>query len=181
MLQRAWSRSVSAALLFAFAGTFLASCASTPSDFAHREFAPQPGFDAIAFFTGRSEGRGELSKVFSKPVAVQVSSVGSVDGEGTLTLVQDITEGDKAMRTRSWTIREVSPGRYEGTLTDATGPVEGESEGNRLTLRYKMDGGFQVKQVLTLSPDGNSASNRLTVSLVGIRVAVLGEEIVKSQ
>lgn len=179
MLQRAWSSKMSAALPIACGAVLLASCVSTPPDYAPREFAAKARFDALAFFTGQSEGRGTLSKVFSKPVAVRVRSVGCVDPGGSLSLVQEVSEGDKTTRTRSWTIREVSPGRYTGALTDATGPVEGESEGNRLTLRYKMEGGFRVKQVLTLSPDGNSASNRLKVSKFGITVAVLGEEIVR--
>ncbi len=166
---------VAAALLALAAG----ACASTPEDFTPIPAAPAPGFDALVFFEGRSVGRGRLSKVFSEPVEVRVASEGVIGADGALTLTQRIEEGDKPPRTRTWVIRKSTqgPDRYEGTLTDANGPVEGFSEGNRLTLTYPMKDGFRVRQVLTLAEDGQSASNTLKVSLTGVTVAVLAEEI----
>jgi hypothetical protein len=161
----------------------LPGCVSTPEGIPQRAAAQTPRFDALRFFAGPSEGTGELSKLFSDRVAVRVESEGRLRPDGSLTLVQRIEEGDKPARTREWRITEVSRDartiRYEGTLTDASGPVEGSSEGNRLTLRYPIEGGFRVEQVLTLSPDGQRASNRLEVSLAGVTVAVLAEEIVR--
>lgn len=164
----------------------VSACASTPDAIAPMVAAPTPPFDALAFFEGRSRGRGELSKVFSSPVPVRVYSEGQIEPDGSLTLHQRIEEGDKPVRMRTWVIREVAATgeedrRYEGSLTDASGPVEGFSQGNRLTLRYAMDGGFAVSQVLTLSQDGESAYNRLEVRLAGVTVAVLAEEIVRGQ
>jgi len=181
MMQRGRTHTFRAALLLTLCALVLPSCVSTPASYAPPSAATQPRFDALAFFAGRSEGQGELSKIFAKLVPVRVQSEGVIEADGSLTLVQRIEEGDKDSRTRSWTIREAGPGRYEGTLTDAVGPVEGTAEGNRLTLRYKMDGGFRVKQVLTLAPGGQRASNRLKVSFAGITVAVLAEEIVRAQ
>lgn len=158
----------------------LTACASTPKAISPLSAAQTPRFDALAFFTGKSEGRGELSKVFSDTVPVRVSSEGTLQPDGSLTLVQRIREGDKPERTRTWQIREIAPGGYQGTLTDANGPVTGTATGNRLTLRYPMEGGFTVKQVLTLSADGASAYNRLKVSYGPVTVAVLAEEIVRA-
>ena len=107
---------------------------------------------------------------------VRVEGYGTLEG-GVLTLEQRVHEGDKPVRTRSWTIRETAPGRYAGTLTDASGPVEGEADGNRLTLRYTMEGGFPVEQVLTLSADRTRAYNVLKVRKLGVTVAVLAEDI----
>ena len=159
----------------------LVACASAPEGFTSLPAAETPRFDAIAFFEGRSEGRGELKKVLSGTVPVRVLSEGVVEGDGSLTLVQRIEEGDKEPRTREWIIRETLPGRYTGSLTDALGAFEGRSEGNQLTLSYTMKDGFRVTQVLTLAPDGQSASNELEVTMLGARVAVLAEDIVKAQ
>jgi hypothetical protein len=183
-------RATAAALALALAAMpGLAGCASTPDSIAPLSPAPAPRFDALRFFEGRAVGRGELSKVFAGTVPVTVYSEGQVEPDGSLTLVQRIEEGDKPVRLRTWSIREVArvpaPGggtiRYEGTLTDASGPVEGSSEGNRLTLTYPIEGGFRVEQVLTLSEDGERAYNRLEVSLAGVTVAVLAEEIVRGE
>lgn len=160
----------------------LAACAYTPP-LAVAPIAPaaQPRFDAIAFFTGRSEGEGRLSKLFSGTEATHVESSGTLSG-GVLHLVQQVREGAKPVRTREWTIREDRPGHYTGTLTDAAGgigggPVTGETDGNRLHLAFTLKGGFPTEQWLTLSPDGRRAYNVLKVRKFGVTVAVLSEDI----
>lgn len=157
----------------------LGGCASTPKGFEPVPVAQAPVFDAFVFFEGRSAGRGELSKMFSDRVPVRVSSEGVIGADGALTLTQRIEEGEKEPRTRTWVIRRAGEGRYEGTLTDASGPVSGFSQGNRLTLTYPIEGGFRVSQTLTLSPDGQSAYNKLKVTFMGLKVAALAEEIRK--
>lgn len=154
-------------------------CASLPSGFSPLPAAEAPPFDALRFFEGRSEGRGQLSKVFSGRVPVRVISRGEIGADGTLTLLQQVFEGDEPVRTRVWEIRELEPGRYEGTLSDAVGLVSGEASGNRLTLRFAIKDGFKVEQVLTLSPDGGRAYNVLKVRKLGVTVAVLAEDIVR--
>lgn len=114
--------------------------------------------------------------VFSGSRPTLVRSSGQVSG-GVLRLTQEVTEGEKRPRMREWLIREVSPGRYAGTLSDAAGPVSGESAGNRLHLSFPMKGGFAAEQWLTLAPDGRRAWNVLKVRKFGITVAVLGEDI----
>ena len=52
-------------------------------------------------------------------------------------------------------------------------------EGNRLHLAFTTKGGLKVQQWLTLAADGRSAHNVLVVTKLGMRVAVLVEEIVK--
>ena len=164
--------------LIALAALVLSGCVTAPREgFAPIPAADAPHFDALAFFAGRSTGRGELSKVLSGTVPVRVTSEGTLAPDGTLTLVQQIEEGEKPPRTREWTLRETLTGRYVGTLTEAVGPVEAQAEGNRLSISYAMDGGFQVDQVLTLADDGQSAHNELRVTMLGATVAVLVEQI----
>ncbi|MCJ2179756.1 DUF3833 family protein [Novosphingobium album (ex Hu et al. 2023)] len=168
-----------AKVLAAASLTALAGCVSTPRGVSEPiAAAPQPRFDALAFFTGHSEGRAKLKKIFSAPVDVHVISDGSVE-DGTLHLVQTVQEGAKPPRQRSWTMRETSPGHYSGTLSDAEGEVTGETLGNRLHLSFKMKGGFPTQQWLTLSPDGHRAHNVMKVRKLGLTVGVLVEDIRK--
>ena len=73
----------------------------------------------------------------------------------------------------------VGPGRYRGTLTEASGPVTGEVVGNRLTLAFPMRGGLRVRQWLYLQPGGQVARNRLVVTKLGVPVASLDEVITR--
>lgn len=165
-------------ILPAIAAFALAACASTPElDVPPVPAAAAPRFDALAFFAGRTEGHGRLSKVFSGTVPVRVEGSGEMRG-GVLHLTQVVREGDKPARTRSWTMREDRPGHYVGSLTDADGPVTGETSGNRLHLAFTMDG-MPVEQWLTLSADGRRAYNVLKVRKFGLTVAVLSEDIRK--
>lgn len=170
----------------------LAGCVSTPPIAAPLAGSEAPRFDPFTFFAGRSQGTGTLDKVLSDPVPVRVESNGRIVTEAqtevawaappqrVLLLDQTVTEGDKPPRARQWRLVEVAPDRYEGTLTDAIGPVRGEARGNLLVLEYTMEGSFKVRQELTLAPDGMRADNRLKVSQLGITVAVLAEDIRKT-
>jgi hypothetical protein len=136
-------------------------------------------FDAIRFFSGRTQGQGVLKVALRSPTTIRVESRGRVETDGTLSVRQSVWEGDKAARTREWRIRELSPGRFAGTLSDAAGPVLGEAAGNRLHLRFRMKGGLDAEQWLTLAPDGRSASNVMRVKKFGLVVASLDEAIRK--
>jgi hypothetical protein len=134
--------------------------------------------DPIVFFTGRTEGEGTLSVAMQeRPVTVRVRGIGRVDPDGTLVLDQRVREGSKPVKERQWRIRQIAPGRYAGTLSDADGPVSGELVGERLHLRFKMKGGLTADQWLALDPGGNSVRNVMTVRKLGVRVATLDETI----
>ena len=146
--------------------------------------APQPraaaeAFDAIRFFNGRTEGQGVLKVALKSPTRIRVESRGRVEPDGTLSVRQSVSEGDKPARAREWRIRELSPGRYAGTLSDASGPVAGEAIGNQIHLRFRMKGGLDAEQWLTLAPGGRSANNILRVRKFGLTVATLTETIRK--
>jgi hypothetical protein len=141
--------------------------------------APAPTFDAIRFFTGATEGTARMKVALGRTRAVRVQGRGRVEPDGTLVLDQVVArEGSPATR-RSWRIREDSPGHYTGTLTDAVGPITGETVGNRLRLNYQAKHGVAVEQWLTLADDGRSAANSLTARKLGITVATLEETIRK--
>src|SRR5687767_11233382 len=86
-------------------------------------------FDPIAFFTGRTQGQGEFKEMLGKAKRVSVQSIGRIDRQGWLVLDQKVlVEGDPVRR-RQWRLKQVSPGKYRGTLSDAKGPVEAEMTG----------------------------------------------------
>jgi hypothetical protein len=169
----------------------LAACVSTPDSIAPLPRAEAPRFDPFVFFAGASRGEGTLKKALSDPVPVRVESLGRIAIEPrheaswdapdirVLVIDQVVREGNKPPRKRQWRLTEIAPGYYEGTLTDAIGPVRGRSMGNRLVLEYVMKGSFPVQQELTLSEDGQRAYNVLTVKQLGVTVAVLAEDIRK--
>jgi len=154
----------------------LGGCASAPPLRADPAAAP---FDPLRFFEGRTEGRGTLRILFRSPQPISVQSVGRREPDGSLSVRQTIIQGSKAPRVREWRIRPVSPGRYAGTLGDASGPVTAEISGAALRIRFPMKGGLQAEQWLALQPGGRSAANVLHVRKSGIVVARLDETIRK--
>jgi hypothetical protein len=134
-------------------------------------------FDPIAFFTGPTEGEGTIRKIFAGARGVRVRGTGHVEPDGTLVLDQLVEEAGAAPRRRQWRMRETSPGRYSGSLSDAERAVTGEGSGNRLRLRFRMNGGLDVEQWLTLGADGRTVSNRMIVRKFGMTVAAVNETI----
>ncbi|MEG3158896.1 DUF3833 family protein [Sphingomonas sp. LB2R24] len=155
----------------------LASCAGAPRA---ATASAAPPFIAERFFAGRLGGVGRLKIALHAPVTTHVTSVGHVGADGVLALDQHIEQQGKPARDRQWRIRPLGNGRYTGTLTDASGPVTGETQGNRLHLHFPMKGGMRVDQWLTLSADGQVAQNHLIVRKLGVTVATLEETIRKT-
>lgn len=155
----------------------LTGCVGTPH---HADLAaPAPVFSPTAFFAGDSQGRATLTELFSGTKPVHVTSHGVVTPDGTLVLDQVVERADKKPEHREWRIREVAPGHFAGTLSDATGPVRGDVHGNCLHLRFKMKGGLQAEQWLYLQPGGRTALNRMAIRKFGITVAALRETITR--
>src|SRR5688500_14009197 len=138
-----------------------------------------PAFDPLVAFTGRTNGQGELKEMLGKAKRVSVQSVGRVDKQGWLVLDQKVAvEGDPD-RQRQWRLKQVSPGKYRGMLSDAKGPVEAEMTGRSGRIHYVMKGGIKVEQLLTPLPGGKAVSNRATFRKFGMKVATLTERIEK--
>ena len=137
--------------------------------------AAEPELDPIAFFTGLTEGRGTLSTITGKKQSLHVVSIGRPRSDGSLVLDQRIALSGEPVRDRRWTIRPAGPGRFTGSLTEATGPVDARVQGNRMSIRYQTDD-YSVRQELALGRDGK-LRNRLDVVKFGLNVARLDERI----
>lgn len=136
-----------------------------------------PALDPIAFFAGSTHGTGTLHVIASKAQATDVTGRGIREGENAITLEQDVVRGNAAASHRTWHLRRIAAGRYEGNLTDAVGPVVAENQGSTLVIRFAMRHGLQVIQHLYPQPGGRVVLNTMTVRKWGIVVARLDERI----
>jgi len=158
----------------------LTCSACVPAGHLQRYRAAQPTFDPISFFEGRTDGRGSLKTVFSGRQTTLVKGVGRRTAPHALELKQSVRRGDGAPTVRTWELRAVGPGRYAGSLSDASGPVTADVAGNRLHIAFPMKGGLGAQQWLYLSSDGQVAQNRMVVTKLGVPVASLDEVITRA-
>lgn len=151
--------------------------ACVPTGHLNREQASTPTFDPIIFFSGRTQGQGSLKVMNKHRQPTRVDGQGSVAADGSVLLEQEVTQGDRPSTQRTWHLRRVAPDRYQGTLTDAVGPVRGDVSGNLLHLSFVMKSGMRAQQWLYLEPGGQVVHNRMIVSKFGVAVARLDETI----
>ena len=142
--------------------------------------AATPVFAAERFFTGKTRGEGSLKIMLRSAEPVRVEGNGWMEPDGALVLEQVVRRGTRAPEKRQWRFRPAGPGRYAGTLSDAAGPVQGQTRGNMLHLSYKMKDGAHAEQWIYLQPDGRTALNRMAIRKFGMVVARLDETIRKA-
>jgi hypothetical protein len=134
-------------------------------------------FNPVEFFRGRTHGDGTLKALFQAPKRMSVDSQGRAEKDGSLLLEQTIHEPGKPPRIRYWRLRQTGPERYDGTLTDAAGPVRVDVAGDRIRIRYRGKDHLDFEQ--WLAPAGtHEVSNTMRVKRFGITVAHF-EEIIR--
>jgi len=139
---------------------------------------PQGGFNPVEFFRGTTHGEGILKVIFQSPEKITVDSEGTQLSDGTLVLKQTIHQPGTATRIRYWRLRQSAPNHFEGTLTDAAGPVSVDESGNSVRISYRAKNHLYFDQ--TLTPAGDKAvQNRTKISRFGIIVAHFNEAIRK--
>lgn len=150
---------------------FLAQLPSLPAHAQQLLLTPENGL------SGSTEGNGSLRLFFGRRRAFHVRSHGQTEKDGSFTLKQTVAFEGHESKERLWTICQVTPLHYAGTLSDAVGRVKGHTSGQRLTLTYRVQGPFVMHQVLELMPDGRSIDNRGRITLLGIPVGFIHETI----
>ena len=143
------------------------------------EALDHPVFSPEVFFAGRTQGIGRLERLVGRSQGLRVESHGRFEPDGSFRLDQAVTFDDGSVERRSWRMQRTGPHTYAATLSDAAGPVSLEVDGNRLRIRYRMRPAVSMDQRLDLRPDGRSALNRATVSVLGIPWARVTEEITR--
>jgi hypothetical protein len=137
-------------------------------------FAPAKAermFQPLRFFEGRTELLSLVKVTMNKPYSSKTLGRGQILSDGSLSLIQQVHDQGKPTRHRRWLIREISPGRFTGTMSDAVGPVQIQQVGGKFLFRFRMKGKLAIEQVITPLPGGKSASSKVTVRKLGMRVA----------
>ena len=138
----------------------------------------QAAFNPVEFFRGKTHGEGMLKIIFQSPKKMSVDSEGVSEKDGSLVLKQVIHEPGKPPRILYWRMRQTGPDRFEGTLTDAAGPVRVDVDGDRVRIRYEAQNHLNFDQWLT--PAGpREVKNAMKVKRFGITVAHYDEVIRK--
>lgn len=138
------------------------------------------GFRPDLFFAGRTRGRGTVKiATSSRPRVLEVEGEGRIEPDGALVLDQLVRLDGKPSQ-RSFRISRAADGTWQGTLTDAAGPVAASVAGDTLRLSYRMKrAGMRMNQTLTVQPGGRTLLNRARVTMLGVPVARIEETIEK--
>jgi hypothetical protein len=126
--------------------------------------------DPLTFFAGRTESIGTVRIAMKKPFRSRAIGKGAIRPDGSLELIQRVEDEGQQPRERRWRMRQVAPGRYYGTMSEAKGPVIVEEVEGRYRFRFRMEGSVAIEQWLTPMPDGRSARSVVTIRKYGVRV-----------
>jgi hypothetical protein len=140
--------------------------------------AEQP-VDPLRFFEGRTEVEGVVKVMFHKPYRTHSTGRGTIERDGSLTLVQHVVDEGKAPHDRHWRVRPTGEDSFTASMSEAVGPVTITRVGQSYRFRYKMKGKLSVEQTVTPLPDGRSARNLGKVRRMGIVVATTSGTIRK--
>lgn len=138
----------------------------------------QAAFNPVDFFRGHTHGVGTLKVIFQASKQMQVDSLGVAEKDGSLVLKQVIHEPEKEPRTRYWRLRQTGPNRFEGTLTDAAGPVRVDLTNAGVRIRYTAPNHLNFDQMLE-PVSATEVHNHMRVKRFGITVAHFEEVIRK--
>lgn len=125
--------------------------------------------DPMRFFEGRTESVSTVKLIMKKPYQSKTIGEGEIK-DGVLHLVQKVYEEGKPPSERRWRMRQVGPGRFTGTMSEARGPVTADEVNGRYRFRIKLKGNVSVEQWLIPNPGGKSAQSKLTIRKFGMVV-----------
>ena len=126
--------------------------------------------DPMRFFEGRTESISTVKVITKKPYRSKTIGDGEISADGVLNLVQRVHEEGREPYSRRWRMRQVGPGLFSGTMSEARGPVTAEQIGGRYRFRFKMKGNVSIEQWVTPLPGGKSARTRTTIRKLGMTV-----------
>ena len=126
--------------------------------------------DPLRFFEGTTLSEGTVHILFKKPFKSRSVGRGKINADGTLDLVQRVEEDGRAPFQRRWHMKRIGPGRFTGTMSEATSAVTVDEIGERYRFRFAMKNNVKVEQWLTPLEGGQSARNDVTIRKHGIIV-----------
>ncbi len=126
--------------------------------------------DPLSFFEGRTETLSTIKMVMKKPFKSRSIGRGKLLGDRSLDLVQRVEDEGRPPHERRWKIRQVGPGKFVGTMSEAVGPVTIDETPKGYRFRFKIKDNMSVEQWLKPNPGGKSARSQVTVKRFGIAV-----------
>ncbi len=127
--------------------------------------------EPLRFFEGRTEMLSLVKVMMKKPYQSRTVGRGRILADGSLSLIQQIHDHGKPPSQRRWLIRQLSPGRFVGSMSEAVGPVQIQEIGGKFHFRFKTKGKLAIEQWVTPMPGGKVAKSKVTVRKHGMRVA----------
>jgi hypothetical protein len=162
-----------------------AGCASPlrPQAFANTA----PAFDPITFWTGRTKSWGVIENQGGAPTAIITTSTASTaEGVNGLHLVQHVMSDGKDT-VRDWHMRRLGNGEFEATASDMVGMARGSASGRTFhwiwTLATKPGNclfNVAMEQWMYLADNG-TLMNRTIITKLGVRLAEVSEQFVRSE
>jgi hypothetical protein len=147
----------------------------------HTSATVEPELRPELFFAGSTHGVGTLDQRGKAPRKLRVEGLGRWDADSIFRLDQKVTFDDGATESRTWYLRRKGQSEYTGTLSDATGTVTAQTNGNVFHLRYLMrQPAVYMDQKLFLQANGRTVLNVATVSVLGVPWARLSETITRA-
>lgn len=135
---------------------------------------------------GSTVARGEFRSITGVRRAFTATLNGALEGD-TFTLREDFAYDDGERDTKTWRLRRVAPGRFEGTREDVIGLAIGRQDGDFFRLEYDVrlpsqDGRGRVvrfRDILFLNEQG--VGNTATVGWHGLRVGSVTLQIERTE
>lgn len=157
----------------------VASCSPyQPADFA----ADGPTFDPARFFVGRTASWGVIESRGGAPLRrLRTATSGRLDGD-LLVVDQRLTFDDGETRDRTWRLTRRDDHAYAVTASDIAGEGRAERYGRAFKMVYDLQltpgsrwRTLHATQWLYLMDDGSTVLSRLTLSKLGVTVAMVSE------
>jgi len=158
---------------FAFSLGALAACATRPPLPKVAATGPFVIEDVLA---GTTLGRGKITTITGVDRAFEATLNGTWDGQ-TLTLVEDFVFADGEIDQKTWRLKKLPNGEYEGTREDVVGTARGFQVENGFRLEYLIDlptgkdktTRVKFRDILVLDGSGDVINNA-TIGYRGFRV-----------
>jgi len=125
--------------------------------------------DPLHFFEGNTLMVSTTRVIAQKPYLTRSSGRGRIVNNRELVLVQHVDEVGRRQFDRYWHIRELAPGQFGGTMSEASGPVSIEKRGENYLLRFALADDVKVEQWLLPQSDA-LVRVRVTIRKYGIAV-----------
>ena len=102
----------------------------------------------LLFFEGTTESIGTMSVAMHRSTSTHSRGVGTIARDGSLSLVQIVQDEGRAPYARRWSVRQVGPGQFTGSMSQATGPVTIQQVGSRFRFEFMIKGALSVEESL---------------------------------